>query len=273
MSESIAVVNQLDLPIFHKPVCTLVVLRRPEDPWPLIVAGNRDERRDRPWLPPARHWGDRPEVVAGFDQVGGGSWFGINNHGVVAVIMDREGTLGPLAGKRSRGELVLEALDHAEAKASARALKDIDTNAYRAFNLFVGDPVSGFWLRHRGEYGAPGIVEDFEVPPGLHMLTARDLDDMSVARIRLHISRYHKAKIPDPAGGDWTDWQTLFGSRTFPQQDGAHAAMNLDFPNGFGTVCSHLLAIPRYPGFGHKPKFLFAPGSPDLVPYELVNLD
>lgn len=254
-------------------MCTLVVLRRPGNPWPLLVAGNRDERRDRPWLPPARHWDDRPEVVAGLDQVGGGSWFGVNDHGVAAVVMDREGTLGPQAGKRSRGELVLEALDHAEAVDAVRALKDLDANAYRAFNLLVGDPVSCFWLRHRGGNGAPGNIEHFEVPPGLHMLTARNLDDMSTARIRLHFTRFFEANIPDPPGGDWTDWQMLLASRTFPEQDGAHAAMNLDLPNGFGTVCSHLLAIPRYPGYGHKPRFLFASGPPDLVPYELVIID
>lgn len=254
-------------------MCTLVVLRRPEHPWPLLVAGNRDERRDRPWLPPARYWDDRPEVVAGLDQVGRGSWFGVNDHGVAAVVMDREGTLGPQAGKRSRGELVLEALDHAEAAGAVRALKDLDTNAYRAFNLFVGDPSSCFWLRHRGGNDAPGRVEFFDVPLGLHMLTARDLDDASSARIRLHVARFRAARVPDPASGDWTDWQALLASRSYPDQDGPQAAMNLDLPNGFGTVCSQLLAIPRYPGFGHIPVFLFAAGPPDRVPFEPVGLD
>ena len=32
--------------------------------------------------------------------------------------LNRKGTLGPATGKRSRGELVLEALDHAEARAA-----------------------------------------------------------------------------------------------------------------------------------------------------------
>ena len=53
-------------------MCTLIILRRPRDPWPLLLAGNRDEMPDRPWAPPARHWQDRPDLVAGFDQLAQG---------------------------------------------------------------------------------------------------------------------------------------------------------------------------------------------------------
>ena len=138
----------------------------------MLLAANRDEMHDRPSAPPARHWEDRPDVVAGLDRLGGGSWLGINDHGLVAAVMNRQGSLGPAEGKRSRGELVLEALDHAEAGEAARALADLNPDAYRPFNLFVGDPRSAFWLRLRGE-GTPAPVELFEVPRGLHMLTAR----------------------------------------------------------------------------------------------------
>ncbi len=48
-------------------MCTVVILRRPEHDWPLLIAANRDEMLARSWLPPARHWPDRPDVVAGFD--------------------------------------------------------------------------------------------------------------------------------------------------------------------------------------------------------------
>ena len=86
-------------------MCTLVILRRPAHDWPVLIAANRDEMRDRPWRPPARHWPDRPEVVAGLDELAGGSWLGINDHGVVAGILNRVGSLGPAPNKRSRGEL------------------------------------------------------------------------------------------------------------------------------------------------------------------------
>ena len=107
-------------------MCTLVMLRRPEARWPLMVAANRDELSTRPWQGPARHWPDRPEVVAGKDMTAGGSWLGVNDDGLFAAILNRPGTLGPADGKRSRGELVLEALDHAEAKVAAEALADLN---------------------------------------------------------------------------------------------------------------------------------------------------
>ena len=131
-------------------MCTLVLSRRPGTAWPLVLAANRDELADRPARPPGRHWPERPEVVAGLDLQAGGSWLGINDHGVVAGVLNRPGTLGPAAGKRSRGELVLEALDHADAAAAAHALSDLDPDAYRPFNLVIADNRDAFWLRHAG---------------------------------------------------------------------------------------------------------------------------
>ena len=65
-------------------MCSVIVLHRPGHNWPLLWASNRDEMADRPWSPPARHWPDRTEVVAGRDDLAGGSWLGINDAGVIA---------------------------------------------------------------------------------------------------------------------------------------------------------------------------------------------
>src|SRR5690349_16414791 len=128
-------------------MCTVVLLRRPGHDWPLILGANRDEMASRPWRPPGRHWPDRDDVVAGLDLEAGGSWLGLNESGVVAAILNRTGTLGPAPGRRSRGELVLEALDHADAADAAGALTALDPAAYRPFNLIVADNRDAFWLR------------------------------------------------------------------------------------------------------------------------------
>lgn len=239
-------------------MCTLIVLRRPGHPWPLLLAGNRDEMRDRRWKPPARHWDDRPGVVAGLDLLGGGSWMGINDQGVSAAVMNRTGTLGPAAGKRSRGELVLEVLDHAEAGAAARALAELDPGAYRPFNLFIGDPREGFWLRHAG-----AGIEVLEVPPGVHMLTARELDDSRDPRIRRYLPRFREARIPDPESGVWDGWVALLASRIAVPGEEPRAAISFELESGFGTISSSLIAIPAHPGFGPESRWLFAPGPPD----------
>ncbi|TAN56853.1 MAG: hypothetical protein EPN26_03235, partial [Rhodospirillales bacterium] len=189
-------------------MCTLIVLRRPGHAWPLLLAANRDEMAGRPWKAPARHWPDRPEVMAGLDVLAGGSWLGINHDGLVAGILNRVGSLGPKAGKRSRGELVLDALDHAEAAEAAKALSDLDPRAYRPFNLLVADFQDAFWLRNDGRR-----IESFPVPEGVHMLTAHDLDDKASPRIASFLPRFRNATTPRPEDGDWESWKELLRTK------------------------------------------------------------
>lgn len=249
-------------------MCTLVILRRPENGWPLLMAANRDEMRGRPAKAPARHWPDRPEVVAGIDLTGGGSWLGVNDHAIVAAVMNREGTLGPAEGKRSRGELVLEALDHAEASEAAGALADLHPDAYRPFNLVVADPRNAYWLRHGGD----GEIRVHPIPPGLHMLSATELDDTGYPRIHAFLDSFRAAETPEPEQGNWQGWQDLLASRAYPERAGPTAAMNLDLGNGFGTVSSALVALPSYPGAESRPRWLHAEGPPDRAPFEAVDL-
>jgi uncharacterized protein with NRDE domain len=246
-------------------MCTLVVLRRPGHHWPLLLAGNRDELRDRPWSGPARHWHDRPEVIAGRDELAGGSWFGISDFGLAAVVMNRTGTLGPQPGMRSRGELVLEALDHGEAQSAARALADLDPAAYRPFNLFIGDADAAFWLANRA--GAARIVSS-PVSDGLHMLAAGELDDAAVPRIRDYLPRFRQAAVPDVGAGDWGAWQALLASRAYRAADGPAAAMDISLADGLETRCSHCVAIPARRD--DPPVFLFAPGRPATAAFEPV---
>lgn len=147
-------------------MCTVVILLRPGHAWPVLIAANRDEMLSRPWQPPAAHWPDRPGVVAGLDELAGGSWLGINREGVLAGVLNRRGSLGPAEGRRSRGELVLEALDHADADRAAEALTGLDTRAYRTFNMVVLDNSRAFWLRNLGEEG-PGESSSSPSPPAI----------------------------------------------------------------------------------------------------------
>lgn len=248
-------------------MCTLVILRRPGDDWPLLLAANRDEMRDRPWQPPGRYWPDRPEVTAGRDLLSGGSWMGVNDHGLVAAVLNRYGSLGPAPGKRSRGELVLEALDHAEAAEAARALAEIEPSAYRSFNLVVADSHEAFWLRHLGE-DAEQVVA-MPLPPGLSMLTAHDRNDLRGSpRQRLNLPRFREAPAPDPEAGDWRAWEQLLASREELPGEGPASAMTLSLPNGFRTVSSSLLALPAHPI--RPPLWRFAAGPPDQAPFETV---
>ena len=260
-------------------MCTVVILHRPKHAWPLILAANRDEMAGRAWLPPARHWPDREEVTAGLDRLAGGSWLGINEHGVVAAVLNREGSLGPQAGKRSRGELVLEALDHPDAASAASSLADLDPLSYRSFNLIIADNRDAFWLRHAGN--AQSHIEVTPLPPGLSMITALDRNDLASARIRAYLPRFEKATPPDPdARGPnaFADWERLLASRlseaaeAASNEGGAAGAMTIVTESGFGTVSSSIIALPAPATPPKHPVWRFAAGRPGEAPFEPVKL-
>jgi uncharacterized protein with NRDE domain len=244
-------------------MCTVVLLRRPGHDWPLILGANRDEMVTRPWKPPARHWPDRPDVEAG------GSWMGINDAGVVAAILNRHGTLGRAKGFRSRGELVLEALDHADAVEAVRALKHLEPGAYRPFNMIVADNRDAFWLRHADPTGTLGLTVT-PVGEGLSMLTAGELDDAEVHRIRRYRPRFASAKPPDPDRGDFAAWQALLASRDTTAEDGPTGAMRFETETGFGTVSSGIVALPEPGHRNPRWRFRFASWAPTTEPWKEI---
>ena len=256
-------------------MCTVVILRRPGHDWPLILAANRDEMTDRPWDGPARHWPDRPEVVAGRDRLAGGTWLGLNRFGVVAGILNRRESLGPRPGFRSRGELPLEALDHAEAAVAAAALSHIETRSYRSFNMVIADNRDAFWLRWLGtgvgRDDRPGI-EVKELPPGISMITAFDLDDPDSPRIGTYLPRFREATPPDPDGGVWTSWSALMAYRVHAPGAGPGGAMTVVTDHGFATVSSSLVALPGPGRTDARPVWRFAAGPPGEFPYAPVAL-
>jgi len=250
-------------------MCTLIILRRPGHPWPLLVAANRDEMADRPWSPPARHWPDRPEVTAGRDDLADGTWMGINDFGVVSAVLNRRNSLGPQPGRRSRGELPLEALDHESAAVAAEALSHLEPDSYRPFNLFIGDSADAFLLCSRGDGSG---VERQAIPAGVSMIAAVGLNDLESGRIRTYLPRFREAEAPDPETGDWTAWQALLASRQHSAESGPEGAMNIVTDGPFGTVCASLAAIPDMSDQEKKPIWLFAAGRPDESPFDPVLL-
>jgi uncharacterized protein with NRDE domain len=247
-------------------MCSVIILSRPDHDWPILIASNRDEMHERPWLPPARHWPDRPEVVAGRDQLAGGSWLGINDFGVVAGILNRLNTLGPQPGKRSRGELVLDALDFADAEAAVAMLQELDATAYRPFNMVVADNTHAYWLHNTGNE-----IQARPLLPGISMLTAMDLNDPNSRRTRHYLPRWSQAEVPDPETGKWDAWAALLQSREYGPGGDVFDAMHIVSNTGFGTVSSSLMALPSVNHAERGARWRFLGGRPETK--EWIDID
>lgn len=218
-------------------MCTVILLHRPGHAWPVLVAANRDEMLDRAWDPPGRWWPACPDVTGGRDRLSGGTWMATNRSGVMAAVLNRPGSLGPAAGKRSRGELPLLALGEGTAAAAAAAIAALPAAEWRPFNMVVADRRGGIFLRGEG-HGRP---EALPLPQGLSMVTALDPNDLASPRTARHLPRFRAAPVPDPAGGDWAGWEALLADDSIAKS----RADTLRVPptDGFGTVCASLLAI------------------------------
>jgi len=118
-------------------MCLILFAHRVNPDYPLVLAGNRDEFHDRP-AAPADFWATEPEVLAGRDLVGGGTWLGITRTGRLAAVAnfrhpaekDRQGL--------SRGRLTLDFLRGAEAPTAYLETIARHGEGYKGFNLLVG---------------------------------------------------------------------------------------------------------------------------------------
>ncbi|MBY0339268.1 MAG: NRDE family protein [Acetobacteraceae bacterium] len=239
-------------------MCTVILLRRPGRPWPLLIAANRDERVDRAWDPPGWHW---PHAFGGRDATAGGTWMAMNRAGVVAAVLNRPGSLGPEPGKRSRGELPLLLSEADTARSAVARLHSLDAGDWRPFNLVIADGTDGFFAAGFGAGAA--LTEPLE--DGISMVTAHPPNDLGSPRTARHLPRFRAAPAPEPDRGDWGRWEALLAD------SGGSTAEALNVPplGGFGTVCSSLIGLAA----DGRRAWRFAPGPPDRTPFRELDWD
>lgn len=221
---------------------------------PLMVLANRDERLGRPWSAP-RRWdlGGR-RVFAPRDEVAGGTWLGVNDGGLFVGITNRFGT-PPDRSRRSRGQLVLDALAQPTADAAAAAARADDPARHNGFHLLMADVRSTHLVWNDGR-----ALQHRVLGPGAHVVTERSLDGPVPVRER-HVASTLAGllKGPDPGDGPF---EALLAS---------HADQPLDSvcvrapEHDYGTRSSTLV---RFGANGRLASFRHAPGPPDATAYE-----
>ncbi|MGL6195638.1 MAG: NRDE family protein [Thermoguttaceae bacterium] len=220
---------------------------------PILLAYNREERISRPSTPPRIQSG-RPRVVCGIDRKAGGTWAGVNQHGLFCAVINCPKRNVPF-DPRSRGLLCKELLGCRTAEESLeRALGELSTGCYAGGNFLCVDRQSGGVV-----YGGDEI-EVVHLKPGLHMLSSNKLNDhndpkQEFVRRLLTLQRMDSAVT-----------FLAVASRTFSRKaDEAGKRGIVTEDEDFGTVSSMLLSLTERT---QKSIMQFAAGPPSEKPYE-----
>jgi uncharacterized protein with NRDE domain len=244
-------------------VCTLVFAWQVFADAPVVAAANRDEATGRPSRPP-RLLEDDPRVVAPQDAEAGGTWLGYNEHGVFVAITNR---WVDLAGERSRGLLVRDALRQGSAEAAARTVERVvETDSYAGFNLVVADADAAVYLEWDGSLAVrqlrPGVHVvvnvgadgDYFVPEARPEAGERQADD--ARRLATHLR-------PEP-GEDADAWRARAADAVADHEFGVCV-----HGDGFGTRSSSLVTLQA----DGRADFAFADGPPCETDYEPVDVE
>ena len=243
-------------------VCLLVVASRLVPGEPLIVGANRDEFLDRPATAITVLSAGPPRILGGRDELSGGTWLAVNEHGVCAGLTNQPLGDARDPSRRSRGELPLALAGHR----SARQAVDELVVAYRPddYNgswLLVGDRTSLFFVDFTGATDPAAM----ELPPGIHVLENRALGEPS-----RKVDQVREA-LGTPAEGDAVvaAFRSVLADHRIPEGDERSNAANCVHLEGFGTRSSCIVRVPDGRGL---PRLWVADGPPCATPYETAAL-
>ena len=85
--------------------------------------------------------------------------------------------------------------------------------------------------------------EIFNIPEGISMLTAWDLNAENSMRTSFHLPRFEEARQPDPDSQDWQHWERLMRSTERTNGAVSGEAMFIETKRGFGTLSTSLIAL------------------------------
>ena len=234
-------------------MCLLAIQYQLVPESPVLVAANREERYDRPSLPPSIQSG-KPRVLCGLDEEAGGTWLGVNQNGMFVAVASRPKSL-PTFISRLCGLLCRDLLRAGSAReAMSTCMDELHTGKYNGANFICADADSG-WTVHGGdEINAVELVE------GLNIVAGGDLNDPRDQRVQLARRLLTLQTLDSPVKF------LAIASKVFargPSPAGRPSIVIRDSERG--TVSSTLISL------GKKPRdaiYQYAPAPPDKTKYE-----
>lgn len=233
-------------------MCIMMVMYQTVPDYPIVIAANRDEYYSRSALGPCvlQH---HPVSWGGRDQQAGGSWLGVNAHGLVVGLTNRRMSEDQEndEGRRSRGLLCLDALRQREPADVAAWLASEAPDRYNAFNLMVMNAESALWIAYDGK------PESRVLAPGLHILANRNLNDPQSVRIQ-RARKLVEPVQPLPLDDLIPHLERVCRDHQEDVSDRDTMCMHRD-ETKYGTVSSSMLAIA--PDLQHS-RYLYADAHP-----------
>jgi len=158
-------------------MCTLALYFQEFKDYPLIVAANRDEFLTRPSASP-QVLVESPLVFGGKDLLAGGTWLGVNEHGLLAGITNRRSSADedhPAA--RSRGLLCLDILKTKGPAEACALLEREPGSTYQPFNLLFANANEAYVAHNMRDK-----IEYKRLPKGLHVISNTSLYDAGAVK-------------------------------------------------------------------------------------------
>ena len=216
-------------------MCLIVFAWRIVPGVPLVAAGNRDEFYNRPAIP-ADWWPDRPQIYAGRDLQGGGTWMGVTRSGRFAAITNIRAPHEKRGNAPTRGALVA---DYLGADVDAEEyVRDIVKQAhlYNGFNLLVGDAGKLIWFSNAADDERNGRP----LMPGFYGLSNGALDTPwpKVVRTKAQFSSLLCQGAPEDAYFEMLTDTTIASDCRLP-----HTGVNLEWERALSAVC---IDLPEY---------------------------
>jgi uncharacterized protein with NRDE domain len=242
-------------------MCLLVVASRVAPGEPLLVGANRDEVLERPSTAITLLDAGPPRIVGGRDELSGGTWLAVNEHGVCAGLTNQPLGEAKDPNKRSRGELPLALARHPTATEAVEALLDsYRPEDYNGSWLLVADRTTLFFV----DFTGTGRGSAMRLQPGIHVLENRALNDPSrkVDLVRTALGR--------PVSGDdvVTAFRRALTDHTKPEGEERPNAANCVHLDQFGTRSSCLV---RVSAGDEPPRMWVADGPPCTTAYADVT--
>ncbi len=228
-------------------MCLVIFAYKVHPKYPLIITANRDEFYKRPTVK-AHWWESHPNLLAGKDLKGGGTWLGVSKSGKFATLTNYRDLQHMRKDAPTRGTLVMDFLLDDEHSAMEYLNSIQNDEAFNGYNLLLYEKEKLFWHSNvngdsrelkPGIYGLSNAQLDTPWPKvelgksHLRKLLTNDSADFNTQKAFEYLKDVWKPKDEDlPKTGVGLDWERMLSPMFIESEE-------------YGTRCSTVVLVDK----------------------------